>query len=125
MIRTLAAMTLVIASSPPAQAAEPAPPHLTDGFGLTATSQPRRVDDHYRTFVFSVSTDEVPRRPSSKARETALVTAANLREANIGFHFSDYGDGGGWALGCTGKHAEEACVQADMNHFVQLVKQHA
>ncbi|MFC3890491.1 alpha/beta hydrolase [Lentzea rhizosphaerae] len=56
----------------------------------------------------------------NRARETALVTAAHLRAAGIPFHFSDYGDGSGWAAGCTGKHAEEACVQADMNHFVGL-----
>ncbi|MFD4638936.1 alpha/beta hydrolase [Lentzea sp. NPDC058436] len=61
----------------------------------------------------------------NRARETALVTAANLKINNIGFHFSDYGDGSGWAPGCTGKHAEEACVQADMNHFVGLLTRHA
>ncbi|GHH54066.1 alpha/beta hydrolase [Lentzea cavernae] len=61
----------------------------------------------------------------NRARETALVTAANLRAEGIGFHFSDYGDGSGWAPGCTGKHADEACVQADMNHFVRLVTGHA
>ena len=57
----------------------------------------------------------------NRARETALVTAAHLTAAGIPFHFSDYGDGGGWAPGCTGKHAEEPCVQADMNHFVGLI----
>ncbi|SEQ79321.1 hypothetical protein SAMN05216188_105122 [Lentzea xinjiangensis] len=56
-----------------------------------------------------------------RAGETALVTAAHLTTAGIGFHFFDYGDGSGWAPGCIGKHAEEACVQADMNHFVGLV----
>ncbi|MEU3642750.1 alpha/beta hydrolase family protein [Lentzea sp. NPDC034063] len=61
----------------------------------------------------------------NRARETALVTAANLRAANIPFHFADYGDGSTWAPGCTGKHADEACVQADMNHFVGLVTGHA
>ncbi|WP_434446453.1 alpha/beta hydrolase [Lentzea sp. E54] len=60
-----------------------------------------------------------------RARETTLVTAANLTAAGIGFHLSDYGDGSGWAPGCTGKHAEEACVQADMNHFVGLLMGHA
>ncbi|SDG07111.1 S-formylglutathione hydrolase FrmB [Lentzea fradiae] len=59
----------------------------------------------------------------NRARETALVTAANLTANGIPFHFADYGDGSGWAPGCTGKHAEEPCVQADMNHFVQLLAQ--
>ncbi|RAS66033.1 hypothetical protein C8D87_104584 [Lentzea atacamensis] len=36
-------------------------------------------------------------------------------------HFSDYGDGSGWAPGCAGKHAEEPCVQAGMNHLVGLI----
>ncbi|MEV6237005.1 alpha/beta hydrolase family protein [Lentzea sp. NPDC051838] len=57
----------------------------------------------------------------NRARETALVTASHLTAAGIPFHFSDYGSGGGWAVGCTGKHAEEPCVQADMNHFVGLI----
>ncbi|MFD5825983.1 alpha/beta hydrolase [Lentzea sp. NPDC060358] len=56
----------------------------------------------------------------NRARETTLVTAANLTAHGIPFHLADYGDGSGWAPGCTGKHAEEACVQADMNHFVAL-----
>jgi hypothetical protein len=57
----------------------------------------------------------------NRARETALVTANHLTAAGIPFHFTDYGDGSGWAPGCTGKHAEEPCVQADMNHFVGLI----
>jgi S-formylglutathione hydrolase FrmB len=57
----------------------------------------------------------------NRARETALVAASHLTVAGIPFHFSDYGDGSGWAPGCTGKHAEEPCVQADMNHFVGLI----
>lgn len=60
----------------------------------------------------------------NRARETALVTATHLTAAGIPFHFSDYGDGSGWAPGCTGKHADEACVQADMNHFVGLITRH-
>jgi S-formylglutathione hydrolase FrmB len=59
----------------------------------------------------------------NRARETALVTAANLTAEGIPFRLSDYGDGSGWAPGCTGKHAEEPCVQADMNDFVRLIMQ--
>lgn len=61
----------------------------------------------------------------NRARETTLVTAANLRANGIPFQLHDYGDGSGWAPGCTGKHADEACVQADMNHFVTLLAPHA
>lgn len=59
----------------------------------------------------------------NRARETALVTASHLTAAGIPFHFSDYGDGSGWAPGCTGKHAQEPCLQADMNHYVGLIMQ--
>lgn len=57
----------------------------------------------------------------NRARQTALVTAANLTAAGIPHHFADYGDGSAWAPGCTGKHAQEPCLQADMNHFVGLL----
>lgn len=57
----------------------------------------------------------------NRARETALVTAANLTAAGIPFHFADYGDGSTWAPGCTGKHSQEPCLQADMDHFVPLI----
>ncbi|MBT2674619.1 esterase, partial [Streptomyces sp. ISL-14] len=55
------------------------------------------------------------------ARQTALTTAANLKAAGIPYRFVDYGDGSTWAKGCTGKHAQQACLQADMNDFVTLV----
>lgn len=56
-----------------------------------------------------------------RARETALVTADHLTAAGIPFDFIDYGDGGDWAPGCTGKHNQQACLQADMDHFTALV----
>ncbi|ALG08637.1 alpha/beta hydrolase [Kibdelosporangium phytohabitans] len=57
----------------------------------------------------------------NRARETALVTATFLTSAGIPFDFLDYGDGSAWAPGCTGKHNENACLQADLNHFVPLI----
>jgi len=58
------------------------------------------------------------------AEQTNLVTATNLTAAGIPHHFVDYGDGTGWAPGCTGKHAQEPCFQADMNDFVPRVMAH-
>lgn len=55
------------------------------------------------------------------ARETAAVTSANLTAAGIPHDFVDYGDGSSWAPGCTGKHNQEPCLQAGMNHFVPLI----
>lgn len=57
----------------------------------------------------------------NRARATAYVTADHLRAAGIPFDFTDYGDGSGWAPGCTGKHAQLPCLQADMVHFVGLL----
>jgi S-formylglutathione hydrolase FrmB len=57
----------------------------------------------------------------NRARHTARVTARNLTAAGIPFHFIDYGDGSSWAPGCTGRHNEQPCLQADMDHFVALV----
>ena len=57
----------------------------------------------------------------NRARETNLVTAANLTAAGIPYTFADYGDGSTWAPGCTGKHAQLPCLQADMDHFVPLL----
>ncbi|AXX30843.1 esterase [Actinosynnema pretiosum subsp. pretiosum] len=57
----------------------------------------------------------------NRARQTNLVAAANLRAAGIAHDFVDYGDGSGWAQGCTGKHAQFACLQADWDHFVGLL----
>ncbi len=54
-------------------------------------------------------------------RQTALTTAANLKAAGIPYRFVDYGDGSTWAEGCTGKHAQLPCLQADMNDFVKLL----
>lgn len=59
----------------------------------------------------------------NRVRQTALVTAANLAAAGIPYHFMDYRDGSAWADGCTGKHSQEPCLQADMNHFVALILQ--
>ncbi|SEQ96520.1 alpha/beta hydrolase [Actinokineospora terrae] len=56
-----------------------------------------------------------------QARETNLVTVANLTAAGVPFDFLDYGDGSTWAPGCTGKHASPPCVQKAMTHFVGLV----
>ncbi|WP_020659458.1 alpha/beta hydrolase [Amycolatopsis benzoatilytica] len=59
----------------------------------------------------------------NQARDTNLVTAANLTAAGIPFDFADYGDGSTWAPGCNGKHAQPACLQADLDHFVPLLMQ--
>ncbi|GAA1657554.1 alpha/beta hydrolase [Fodinicola feengrottensis] len=59
----------------------------------------------------------------NRARETALVTATNLKAAGIPYDFADYGDGSAWAPGCTGKHAQQPCLQADMDHFIPLIMQ--
>lgn len=57
----IAALTAATAlSGTHAKAADDAPPRFTDGFGLVVTSQPRWVDENHRTFVLSVSTDQVP-----------------------------------------------------------------
>ncbi|MEV6831966.1 alpha/beta hydrolase-fold protein [Amycolatopsis sp. NPDC051102] len=59
----------------------------------------------------------------NRARETNLVTAANLTAEGIPFTFADYGDGSAWAPGCTGKHNQQPCLQADLDHFVGLLMQ--
>ncbi|MEU6248782.1 alpha/beta hydrolase-fold protein [Glycomyces sp. NPDC047010] len=56
----------------------------------------------------------------NRAYQTAVVTSANLTAAGIDHVFVDYGDGSGWAPGCTGKHAQAACLQADLDHFIPL-----
>ena len=66
LVAALTAATTL--SSPHAKASEP-PLTLADGFGLTVTSQPRWVDDNRRTFVFSVSANEVPRPTLLPGRE--------------------------------------------------------
>lgn len=65
--------------------------------------------------------DPAPAVAEQIVRQTALVTVAELAAAGIPYHFVDYHDGGDWAPGCTGKHSQEACLQADMNHFVGLI----
>jgi S-formylglutathione hydrolase FrmB len=57
----------------------------------------------------------------NRARRTAVVTARHLTAAGIPFDFIDYGDGSSWAPGCTGEHAQQPCLQADMDHFVSLI----
>ena len=57
----------------------------------------------------------------NRARRTAVVTARHLAAAGIPYDFIDYGDGSAWAPGCTGKHAQQPCLQADMDHFVSLI----
>lgn len=69
----------------------------------------------------NVTVDPISALVENRARQTALVTAANLTAAGIPYHFSDYGNGSTWAPGCTGKHSQEACLQADLNHFVPLI----
>ncbi|GAA1689133.1 hypothetical protein GCM10009830_40880 [Glycomyces endophyticus] len=56
-----------------------------------------------------------------RARVMAVVTSDYLDAAGIPHEFVDYGDGSGWAPGCTGKHAQLPCLQADMDHFVSLI----
>lgn len=46
---------------------------------------------------------------------------ANLTVAGIPYDLLDYGDGSTWAPGCTDKHSQEPCRQADMDHFVQMI----
>ncbi|MEU6250870.1 alpha/beta hydrolase-fold protein [Glycomyces sp. NPDC047010] len=53
--------------------------------------------------------------------QTAVATADHLDAAGIPYRFLDYGDGGDWAPGCTGKHNQRACLQADMDHFTSLL----
>ncbi|MER6050935.1 alpha/beta hydrolase-fold protein [Streptomyces sp. NPDC001793] len=54
-------------------------------------------------------------------RQAAVTTAAHLKAAGIPYRFADYGDGSTWAKGCNGKHAQDPCLQADMNDFVKLI----
>ncbi|TQM78291.1 S-formylglutathione hydrolase FrmB [Saccharothrix saharensis] len=57
----------------------------------------------------------------NRAWATNVVTRDHLIASGIPHTFIDYGDGSGWAEGCTGKHAELPCLLADMNHFVDLL----
>ncbi|MFC7614509.1 alpha/beta hydrolase [Actinokineospora soli] len=68
-----------------------------------------------------LTVDPIQAGVENRARETAVVTSAHLRAAGIPHRFLDYGDGSGWAPDCTGKHAQRACLQADMDHFVGFI----
>lgn len=67
--------------------------------------------------------DPIAALVENRARQTALTTTSHLDTAGIAYHFSDYGDGSNWAPGCTGKHSQQPCLQADMNHYVALIMQ--
>jgi S-formylglutathione hydrolase FrmB len=69
----------------------------------------------------NLTVDPIQAAVENRARQTAVVTADHLTAAGIPFQFLDYGDGSEWAPGCTGKHAQQACLQADMDHFVSLL----
>lgn len=68
-----------------------------------------------------LTVDPVQAIVENRARQTAVVASANLAAAGIPHEFVDYGDGSDWAEGCTGKHAQRACLQAAMDHFIQRV----
>ena len=66
--------------------------------------------------------DNAPQAVIEKVvRDTNLVTRDHLVAAGIPHTFVDYGDGSEWAEGCTGKHAQAACLKADMKHFVGIL----
>ncbi|GGP55740.1 alpha/beta hydrolase [Saccharothrix coeruleofusca] len=65
--------------------------------------------------------DPVRAVTENRARATNLVARDHLLAAGIPHTFVDYGDGSGWAEGCTGKHAQLPCLLADMEHFVSLL----
>jgi hypothetical protein len=69
-----AAVAAAMALSSPHAKAEASPPHLTDGFGLVVTSQPKWVDGNHRTFVFSVATNQVPAPTLLEGQEPGLIT---------------------------------------------------
>jgi S-formylglutathione hydrolase FrmB len=71
----------------------------------------------------NLTVDPIQAVVENGAEQTAQVTDANLTAAGIPHTFVDYGDGSTWAPGCTGKHAQEPCLQADMNHFIPLIMQ--
>jgi S-formylglutathione hydrolase FrmB len=71
----------------------------------------------------NLTVDPIQAVVENRARETNLVTAANLTAAGIPYDFADYGDGSTWAPGCTGKHSQQPCLQADMDHFIPLIMQ--
>ena len=70
-----------------------------------------------------LTVDPIQAAVENGAEQTARVADANLTAAGIPHRFVDYGDGSGWAAGCTGKHAQPPCLQADLNDFVALIMQ--
>lgn len=70
-----------------------------------------------------LTVDPIQAVVENQARQTAVVAAANLTAAGIAYDFVDYGGGSTWAPGCTGKHNQDPCLQADMDHFVALIMQ--
>ncbi|MEU6857728.1 alpha/beta hydrolase-fold protein [Glycomyces sp. NPDC046736] len=68
-----------------------------------------------------LAVDPVQAIVEHRARQTTAVASANLTAAGIEHDFLDYGDGSDWAAGCTGKHAQFACLQANFDHFIPLV----
>ncbi len=69
----------------------------------------------------NLTVDPVGAIVENRARATNLVARDHLVAAGIPHTFVDYGDGGGWAEGCTGKHGQLPCLVADMKHFVSLL----
>ncbi|MFC4606251.1 hypothetical protein ACFO9E_00175 [Streptomyces maoxianensis] len=65
-----------------------------------------------------LTVDTVQAVVENGARQTALTTVANLKAAGIPYHFVD---GSTWPEGRTGKHAQQASLQADMDDFVSLI----
>ncbi|GAA1329445.1 alpha/beta hydrolase [Saccharothrix algeriensis] len=70
-----------------------------------------------------LAVDPIQAIAENVVQRSSRVTSANLTAAGIPHRFVDYGDGSGWAPGCTGKHAQLPCLQADMNDFVALALQ--
>ncbi|MFD7897397.1 hypothetical protein [Streptomyces sp. NPDC059743] len=54
----------------------------------------------------------------NRVRETVLATAANLTAEGIPYRSVGYRDGSTWAEGCNGKHSQQACLQADLDHYL-------
>ncbi|UVS78765.1 alpha/beta hydrolase family protein [Actinokineospora sp. UTMC 2448] len=68
-----------------------------------------------------LTVDPIQAAVENRAHQTAVVTSDYLTAAGIPHQFIDYGDGAGWAPGCTGKHNQTPCLQADMDHFVRFI----
>ncbi|MFE6686287.1 alpha/beta hydrolase [Streptomyces sp. NPDC057743] len=72
----------------------------------------------------NLTVDPVLAVAEKAVERTTLRAATALRAAGIPYHLVDYGNGGAWASGCTGKHSQDACLQADMNDYVSLIMKH-